>query len=411
MAVPILRFSEFSDEWEQRSIGDVYSFKNGLNKEKEFFGRGTPILNYMDVNKNRHIFCVDILGKVMLTQKEISNFGIRKGDLFFTRTSETSEEIGLAGVLMEDVFGGVFSGFLLRARPKTYSIDAAFSGYRFVTSEIRKEIVRHSSITTRALTNGALLSKVLFRMPGVKEQKKIASLLGLLDWRIKLQRRKVELLKDMNRALITNLFTTPAEGSAIPVLRFKCSDTQWAIKKLCDIADITKGGSLCKDDLSECGTPCILYGELYTTYGPVADNVVSRTNVIGGLFLSQANDVILPSSGETAWDIATATCLINEGVAIGGDIIVIRSSIDGRFLSYCINGVARKYIARLAQGASVFHIYPYLLKSVNLSVPSSEEQSAIADTLVLLNNLISLNEEMIDYLNSIKKGLMSQMFI
>ena len=73
---------------------ELYEFKDGLNKEKEAFGSGTPILNYMDVNKNTFIDIHDIKGKVNLTDFEIERFLVKNNDLFFTRTSETSAEIG-----------------------------------------------------------------------------------------------------------------------------------------------------------------------------------------------------------------------------------------------------------------------------------------------------------------------------
>ena len=76
-------------EWPKSPIGEILVFKNGLNKGKEFFGFGTPIVNYTDVYHNSGIKAEDVKGKVFLSKEEIRRFEVRKNDVFFTRTSET----------------------------------------------------------------------------------------------------------------------------------------------------------------------------------------------------------------------------------------------------------------------------------------------------------------------------------
>ncbi len=109
--------------WDYALIGDIFEFKNGLNKGKEFFGYGTPIVNYTDVYKKRALTKTDINGKVSLEADEIKRFEARQNDVFFTRTSETPEEVGMSSVLLEDIEGCVFSGFVLRARTKNNMLN------------------------------------------------------------------------------------------------------------------------------------------------------------------------------------------------------------------------------------------------------------------------------------------------
>ncbi|CCV63890.1 Putative Restriction endonuclease S subunit [Alteracholeplasma palmae J233] len=189
--VPHLRFSEFTDEWVKYRLGNIMTFKNGLNKGKEFFGAGTPIVNYMDINKNENIVSSMIKGVVTVTDNEMKNFQIMKGDVFFTRTSETSDEIGLSASLLEDVPKGVFSGFILRGRPIDGIFENSFSGYYFRSGAVRKEIIKHSSITTRALTSGGSLSQLNISLPTLREQCKIAKLLRLIDNNIDSQRKLI----------------------------------------------------------------------------------------------------------------------------------------------------------------------------------------------------------------------------
>ncbi len=113
-------------EWETTVLSELFTFKNGLNKEKGAFGEGTPIVNYVDVYKKRSLRVCDLLGKVTLTKKERENYNVQKGDVFFTRTSETIDEIGLSSVILEDVADTVFSGFILRARPQNEKLSSQY---------------------------------------------------------------------------------------------------------------------------------------------------------------------------------------------------------------------------------------------------------------------------------------------
>ena len=133
--------------WPVFTIGDILDFKNGLNKGKEFFGCGTPIVNYTDVYHNSGIKKKDIKGKVTLTTEEIRRFEVRKNDVFFTRTSETPDEVGLSAVLLEDIPDCVFSGFVLRGRPKSDWLIGEYCKYCFSTKHIREEIVRNCTYT------------------------------------------------------------------------------------------------------------------------------------------------------------------------------------------------------------------------------------------------------------------------
>lgn len=129
----------------------------------------------MDVNKNKHLIKEDIEGKVYVSRDEIQRYKVIKGDAFFTRTSETIEEIGLSSTIIEEIEDCVYSGFILRGRNKKNKINGIFSGYLYNSEDVRKEVMRKSSKTTRALTNGKLLGEVIIKYPDKDEQEKIGS--------------------------------------------------------------------------------------------------------------------------------------------------------------------------------------------------------------------------------------------
>ena len=184
----------------------------------------------------------------------------------------------------------------------------------------------------------------------------------------------------------------------------------WEVVKLGNICKFYKGKGISKENLSEEGTPCIRYGELYTTYNEKIDNVISKTNVdIEELFLSKSNDIIIPASGETAIDIATASCVLHDNIALSGDLNVIRTKENGIFLSYYLNVVAKHRIASIAQGISVVHLYSSQLENLFLSLPPLKEQEKIAEILTTWDEAITKQEELVKAKELQKKALMQKL--
>ncbi len=198
----------------------------------------------------------------------------------------------------------------------------------------------------------------------------------------------------------------------VPNLRFPEFEGEWEEKRLSDIADLSKGIGISKDQLSADGEPCILYGELYTKYkSETIKEVISKTNIDNTkLVKSKANDVIIPCSGETAEEIATARCVLKDDVLLGGDLNIIRlHGYDGSFMSYQLNGKRKYDIAKVAQGVSVVHLYGEHLKNIKTFNPSLNEQKKIANLLSLLDERISTQNKIIEKLQSLIKGISNRL--
>ncbi len=191
-------------------------------------------------------------------------------------------------------------------------------------------------------------------------------------------------------------------------MRFPEFEGEWKKEQLGDTADFSKGAGISKEQLSEKGEPCILYGELYTKYkSEVIYDIISKTDIDSTkLVRSQANDVIIPSSGETAEDIATARCVLKNNILLGGDLNIIRlHKHSGSFMSYQLNGKRKYDIAKVAQGVSVVHLYAEHLKGVNTYNPCMEEQEKIARLLSLLDERIATQNKIIERYESLIRGI------
>jgi len=195
-------------------------------------------------------------------------------------------------------------------------------------------------------------------------------------------------------------------------LRFPEFTEEWKAEQLDNIATLSKGIGISKEQLSEDGEPCILYGELYTKYkSEIIKQVESKTDINGSkLKRSKANDVIIPCSGETAVDIATARCVPFDNILFGGDLNVISlHQYDGAFMSYQLNGKRKYDIARVAQGVSIVHLYGEHLKAIKTYNPTLPEQQKIAKLLSLLDDRIDTQNKIIEKLQSLIKGLSQQL--
>ena len=199
----------------------------------------------------------------------------------------------------------------------------------------------------------------------------------------------------------------------VPKLRFKEFKDEYNTYKLNDIVDFYKGNTLSKSDIKENGKfPCILYGELYTQYDEITDKVISYTDRSDkNLFHSKINDVLIPCSGETALDISTSTCILQDHVILGGDLNVLRPKFqNGKYLSYLLSNKKRIVIARYAQGDSIVHLYGEKIKNINIDLPTIEEQEKVSKLLEFLSKKIELQQRKIEALKIYKTGVCQKLF-
>ena len=198
----------------------------------------------------------------------------------------------------------------------------------------------------------------------------------------------------------------------VPKLRFQEFDGDWPSIPLKNFVSFRKGKGISKADIQEDGVfECIRYGELYTTYGQVITTIKSRTNISPSeSILSQSGDVIIPASGETQIDIATASCVAKENVILGGDLNILSHNESGEWLAYYLSSAKKLEIAQLAQGNSVVQLYSSQHKELKVNRPSKEEQTKIATFLSAVDEKIAQLSQKLHLLGQYKQGMMQKLF-
>ena len=251
--------------------------------------------------------------------------------------------------------------------------------------------------TIKRLYNDNFL-KTEFMLPYIEEQTKIGEFFSQIDNLITLHQRKCDETKELKKFMLQKMF--PKNGEKKPEIRFEGFTDDWEQRKLGELASFSKGSGYSKSDLTDAGTPIILYGRLYTKYETVISKVDTFADAKSGSVYSKGGEVIVPGSGETAEDISIASVVENAGVLLGGDLNIITppEEIDSAFLAISIsNGKPHKDMAKMAQGKSVVHLHNSDLGKIDLPYPSMEEQRKISGTFANLDNLITLHRRAYHY--------------
>lgn len=198
------------EHWEVKKLRFLGSTKNGISKGGDYFGKGYPFVSYGDVYKN-YALPTMVDGLVESSDEERKDFSVEKGDVFFTRTSETIEEVGFSSVCPKTIKDAVFAGFVIRFRPKKDVLNIGFSKYYFRCDLHRAFFVKEMNLVTRASLSQELLKNLIVLLPPFDEQVAIAEYLdrrcGEIDKQIGAVTKQIELLREYKQALITEVVT------------------------------------------------------------------------------------------------------------------------------------------------------------------------------------------------------------
>lgn len=200
--------------WKVTNLKYLGKCQNGISKGGEYFGNGFPFVSYGDVYKNYSI-PQNVDGLIMSTKTEQNIYSVKYGDVFFTRTSETIEEIGFASTCLKSIDNSVFAGFLIRFRPTSSDLIPEFSKFYFRSNIHRKFFVKEMNLVTRASLSQNLLGRLPVLLPPLCEQQMIAINLekkcAEIDGAIEEKKEQLEILEQYKKSLIYEYVTGKKE--------------------------------------------------------------------------------------------------------------------------------------------------------------------------------------------------------
>ena len=335
-------------------------------KASEYASAGVPVVMPQNIEGGR-IFDRGIARVSEEKATRLSRHRLRAGDVLFARRGDLTK----IAVVEQTQEGWLCGTGCLRARLDSSLVDSTFLRQYLGQPSVGSWLVHNAVGQTMLNLSTAVVGQLPVVLPPPPEQQRIAGILATWDSAIEKTERLIA-ARNTEMAGIAEAAIATSAGRTI---------------RLGDICDLSKGSGLTKSDLSANGAhPCILYGELHTTYGEVVTSVRSRTNVLSQV-RSQCGDILIPSSSETSEDLANASALGQSDVLLGGDINILRpkhqGEYDADYLAYYLRHIKRRNIARLTQGNSVVHLYGRDIARLEVTLPELRRQSRIASALAV----------------------------
>ncbi|TKN87422.1 restriction endonuclease subunit S [Enterococcus faecium] len=407
---PEIRFPGFTEDWEERKLGEV-TVKIGSGKTPKggsavYSEKGIPLLRSQNIYNDRVNFN-DIVYITKGIDDSMANSHVLKDDVLLNITGAS---IGRSAVYSKEHLANVNQHVCI-IRPGK-NVNPFFIQLNITSPKGQKEIELNQAGGGREGLNFQQIARMTFFFPNKEEQAKIGTFFKQLDDTIALHQRKLDLLKETKKGFLQKMF--PKNGAKVPEIRFPGFTGDWEERKLSEMAGFSKGNGYSKADLVEKGHPVILYGRLYTKYETVIEKVDTFAELKEKSVISNGGEVIVPASGETPEDISRASVVDVSGVALGGDLNIIKtkSELNPTFLALTIsNGSQQKEMTKRAQGKSVVHLHNSDLKEVNLLCPKLDEQVKIGSFFKKLDVAITLHQRKLDLLKETKKGFLQKMFV
>ena len=400
--VPKRRFKEFQNagDWEQRKLGKIgYTYTGLSGKTKEDFGHGdAQFITYMNVFSN------SINDPTMVEPIEIDakQNEVEVGDVFFTTSSETPEEVGMTSVLLEKHGKTYLNSFCFGYRPMI-KINSYFLAYMLRSKHIREKIILLAQGISRYNISKTKVMEIAVPIPSLSEQKCIGQYLYDLDNIITLHQRKLDKIKAIKKAYLSEMF--PQNGEKKPRRRFKGFTDDWEQRKL---------------------------GEIFEEYSEKGHPELPALTIIqgGGTIRRDESDRSLQ------YDKAS---LANYKMVNDGDFIVHLRSFEGGLEKATTLGIiSPAYHTFHGEGTDSRFYYSYFrspkfidqdlkphvygirdgrsidiegMKTIEIPWTSFDEQKAIGDYIDTLDNLITLHQRKLEKLKNIKKAYLNEMFV
>ena len=386
--------------WQTKRLGDVTTLiKDGTHGTHSDVSMGIPLLSAKDVNNGK----VNIADDARIISEDDFNaihkgYKLQNGDVLLTIVGS------LGRVAMVDDYDDSYtfqrSVAILRFGD---AVNKKFAYHTLSEGAFQRELLKRESKGAQGGVYLGDISKIKIQIPEKPEQERIVGVLEVWDEYIEKLEQKIALKEQLKKGLMQQLLTGKR--------RLPGYSGEWQSKKLGDLVEIKKGSGLSKDLITESGSKCVLYGEIYTKYDEIIDEVYSRTRSRNGV-KSKSGDVLVPASTTTSnLDIATATSVHEDGILLGGDINILRPkiSVNSKFLSMLLSGPEKINLAKRAQGITIVHLYGKDFIKMKISLPSKEEQDAIVRVIETVRDEIKCHEPVLDNLKLQKKYLLKNL--
>ena len=384
--VPELRFPGFTDDWEERKLGDEVRIVMGQSPNSENYTDDPN--DYILVQGNADMKNGRVFPRVWTTQ--------------VTKKAEKDDLILSVRAPVGDIGKTAYDVVIGRG-------VAAIKGNEFIFQNLGKMKsdgywTRYSTGSTFESINSTDIKEAIISVPAIEEQDKIGSFFKQLDNTITLHQRKLDLLKEQKKGYLQKMF--PKNGEKVPELRFAGFADDWEERKLIEVADY-RNGKAHEKDISEDGDYIVVNSKFVSTNGLVkkyADEMIAP--------LSE-NEIAFVLSDVPNGKAIARTFLINEDnkYSLNQRIAGITPHADTN--SYFLHSLMNRnhYFLRFDDGVSQTNLSKKEVEKWVEFYPSYEEQQRIGSFFKQLDDTIALHQRKLDLLKEQKKGFLQKMFV
>ena len=388
------------EDWEVKRLGEIFTFKNGYNANANSYGSGTPVASVLDALGNRPITFQSIGLMVRAPDKDREAFSLKAGDLVFTRSSETLEDVGRSNVYLDEA-NAMFGGFVIRGRPFV-AIDSLFVNYMLSTSSCRIRVMSHGAGAQHFNIGQSGLEQVLIPLPPLAEQRRIARALSDVDELISALGKLIEKKRNIKTGTMQQLLTGK---SRLPGFGGK-----WVEKRLGDCATMFAGGTPASDNPHYYGgnIPWVSISDMST-----AGKYIKTTAVcLSELGLHNCAAKFYPQRTLLfAMYASIGKCCISEMPVTSSQAILGIYNLKGIQLEYLYYNFLHRQNAfsEMGQVGTQSNLSKQIVENFMVSLPPLPEQRAIAAVLSDMDaEIAALEAEQAKYAR-IKSGMMQQL--
>lgn len=395
---PFLKM-EIPRGWEVKELKEIGNLKNGINKEKEDFGFGFPMVNLMDVFGYNKVYKDNFkLGLVNATEKDLKEYSLLKGDVLFIRSSVKPEGVGLTTVVCDDLENTTYSGFIIRFRDFGF-LDLEFKAHCFAEQGFRKRLLNKSTISANTNINQGALNSLILLVPPLPEQKAIAEILSAWDALIQKTQALIDAKEKRKKSLMQQLLTGKNRLKGFEKSRWKTQALDKFVQPI--VREIPKPK-----------TPYLGIGLRSHGKGTFLKyDEQPEKNSMDKFYIVRPNDLIVNIT--FAWEQAIAIVRPEDDGALASHrfptyIFIEKKGNPDFFKFYILLPRMKFMLEMISPGGAGRNRVMSKKDFINLEflLPEFEEQTAIADVLQTADKEIKLLKAKRDKLKEQKKGLM-----
>ena len=410
---PAIRFKNYSDDWEQRKLGELGSLKNGMNFSKEAMGIGFPFVNLQNIFGN-NVIDVTNLGKAMASDSQLKDYNLLNGDVLFVRSSLKLEGVGEAALVPQNLENTTYSGFIIRFRDE-YGLDNNFKRFIFGIESVRNQIMAQATNSANKNISQTVLENLCLKIPNKSEQEKIGLYFSNLDKLITLHHRKYDKLQNLKKAMLEKMF--PKNGSNVPEIRFKGFTDDWEQRKFGEITELKSASRVHKDEWTSNGVPFYRSSDVMAAINGtenekvfISEELYEKLSKVSGKL--EEGDILVTGGGSVGnpYIVPDNKPLYTKDA----DLLWIKNK--GKFHSYFLyefffSPTFRNYLGSISHVGTIAHYTITQLSDTPICLPSFEEQKKVGEYFQSLDNLITLHQRELEKLKNVKKAMLEKMFV